>query len=341
MVGARLAPILVLAVLIWTIDAEHMKSRVHGEMKRFNLSDFKKLRREARGKTHHNRKNFLGKHTTLMIDQDDVLRKKHLDFTIETAERCTVSCERHEVCVKHTRTGNNKCVHKKYLKESHMLSKFKGHHKKNSRHHSRLMKERFGRLETRVNELDERPQNIRHKKIMAIKKAKKNGNDFVTRHRLIENMEAVDELMHLGEGRQSEISRKYPECTNKVEDIRQRLNDWFAILHTQKKEHRSKKFKRNHSKSWKPKHFRDFRTIGQCKCPASVMWERRTLDKDKNAYLDTSELTIIEDIHQEKCITPLLESCDTDKDRLLSKKEWCCCFSDPGKSDSTGRPVEL
>ncbi|XP_033746157.1 proteoglycan Cow-like [Pecten maximus] len=333
MVGSRLAPILVLTVLIWNIDAERLKSRAHGNMGRMKLADFKNLRRVAREKG-HSRKNFLGKYSAMMIDQEDVLQKKHMKFTRVKMTECSVECRGHKVCVKHTATNNTKCVPKKFLKESHRLSKFNKHLKKAKKHHNRLMKERSGHyqkfnpLESRVNELDERPQNIRHKHIMAMKKAKKNKSDFISQHRLIENMDAVDELMHLGEGSQSEISRKYPECSKKVEGIRQRLNGWFVMLHTQKKEHRGKKHMKFHSQLRKPKHYGDFRTFGQCKCSASVMWERRNLDIDENRFLNVTELAIIEDIRQEKCITPLLESCDTDKDKLLSKKEWCCCFTD-------------
>ncbi|OWF51859.1 testican-2-like [Mizuhopecten yessoensis] len=332
MVGSRLAPILVLAIMVWNVDAEHLKSRVHSKMQRLNLGDFKNLRREAKGKLHSRTHHFMGKHSALMIDQDDVIKKKHMEFTY--AKQCSVECARHEVCVKHTGTGNTKCVHKKFLKESRQLSRFNKRHRKGGKRHNHLMKEqrgfhgKYNHLESRVKELDERPNTIRNKQLKAMKKTKKHNRDFLSQHQLIENMDAVDELMHMGEGSQTEISRKYPQCVNKIEEIKRRLNGWFVSLHTQKKEHRSKKYRMNHSQIRKPKHFGDFRTFGQCNCGASVMWERRSLDKDGDTYLTNAELAILEDIHEEKCITPLLESCDTDKDKMLSKKEWCCCFTD-------------
>lgn len=311
-----------------------MKNFDKNNLGRMKLVDFKVLRREAKERAHGTKKFMHRKHSAhaVLIDQEDVLQKKHMEFSHVKRSECTTECDYHEVCVRHKATGNTKCIHKKFLKASHRLSKFNMHHKRGKKQHHRLMKEfhghskKFNPLETSVNELNERPINVRHKQIMASQK--KNKNDLISRHRLIENMDAVDELMHMGEGRKSEMERKYPECSRKVEDLRRRLNEWFVVLHEQKKEHRNKKYMKKHPLMKKPKHYGDFRAFGQCKCSSSVMWERRSLDKNEDRFLDRSELAIIEDIHQEQCITPLLESCDTDKDKLLSKKEWCCCFTD-------------
>jgi len=62
------------------------------------------------------------------------------------------------------------------------------------------------------------------------------------------------------------------------------------------------------------------------------MWNFHNIDKNRDHQLSMDEREHLEKAFQsqEKCVTPAVESCDTDHDSVISKKEWCCCFSNIG-----------
>lgn len=64
----------------------------------------------------------------------------------------------------------------------------------------------------------------------------------------------------------------------------------------------------------------------ECACQTPVSWEFNHLDLDTNGVLAGDELRDLDSNGYEHCVMPFIESCDHDKDKQLSEREWCCCF---------------
>ena len=61
-------------------------------------------------------------------------------------------------------------------------------------------------------------------------------------------------------------------------------------------------------------------------CLKPVQWMFHHLDANGDKHLSATELSDIEDIQNEKCIKPFLQSCDLDKDGKVELAEFCRCL---------------
>lgn len=61
-------------------------------------------------------------------------------------------------------------------------------------------------------------------------------------------------------------------------------------------------------------------------CLKPVQWMFHHLDNNNDGHLSETELGEIEDIQNEQCIKPFLQSCDLDKDGRVELTEFCRCL---------------
>lgn len=67
-------------------------------------------------------------------------------------------------------------------------------------------------------------------------------------------------------------------------------------------------------------------------CKNEAKWMFGHLDINSDGSLSASEMYDLEHDQNERCIKPFIDTCDMDKDSILSPREWCRCF------EKTDRP---
>jgi len=104
------------------------------------------------------------------------------------------------------------------------------------------------------------------------------------------------------------------ECSAEaLESIGNRLLDWFSVIMSDSKARKNKL-----------KVFHKVNESAGCKSEVSWMFDHLNVDGDK--LLSLHELFNIKNDHNEKCIKPFLDQCDTDGDLSINRAEWCSCF---------------
>lgn len=94
-----------------------------------------------------------------------------------------------------------------------------------------------------------------------------------------------------------------------------RLRDWFRVLH-ENGNHKRAKMQKPEKNKFEPG------ALPICKDPLGWMFSR--LDTNFDLQLDQSELSSLD--RSEPCSEAFFQSCDTQRDTVLSSTEWCACF---------------
>lgn len=299
------------------------------------------------------------KTNSLTISKDDLLNMPHLHFSRGI---CTETCKKHEVCVKDNKTQKSVCVLKSFLKESRHLFKMykKGKankfHKKVKKfwkkhgdkkfqqlHKNKFNKKGWKNRHTNVHDKINR-KGRKHPKVEVIelygetKHNKKELNKKINEGlEIMNNIEDVNSLLHDSPPVENHSNKNHHHKSchpDQLEEVRNRLAGLFAVMHQQEKEkHMSHGHKHPHHKKHKKHHHK-------CQCSRSVHWEFYKLDKDGDHSLTDKEMASLEHNRYEPCIKPLLHSCDRNQDSVLSRKEWCCCFSGIGPCSTKLMEIE-
>ncbi|KAL3877226.1 hypothetical protein ACJMK2_034962 [Sinanodonta woodiana] len=330
---------------------------------------------------------------SLSVHDSDWLKDPNLQFSTD----CKRVCPKNHICIQSTKTAEEKCVTKQYIKQGRKL--FKNFHEKKMMlkqdvtgshvvHKPEMVKKldqaeqikegyemlkdfkgekTFGKGEhphmgDKHLHPDHKHMDIQH----TLEEAEKVQNAYERYHDTyakmnhgtlhgknnVDRVEGKKHGYHHKDTVHKNIETIIPvemtgsikenkECTpSAMHEIRNRLNGWFVMLHTQKRiQHHLHKGKHPVDMIATVKHHRAPRSAtlheaieterhGHCKCSKSVMWEFRHLDEDQDNHLSNSELRVIEENHNEACIRPFLDSIDLNKDKKLIKQEWCCALAD-------------
>lgn len=61
-------------------------------------------------------------------------------------------------------------------------------------------------------------------------------------------------------------------------------------------------------------------------CKYEVRWMFKHLDSNSNGYLSSQELYELEHDQNEKCMSPFIKACNSNRDAVIDINEWCRCF---------------
>lgn len=133
------------------------------------------------------------------------------------------------------------------------------------------------------------------------------------------------------------------ECsTNEMAELPTRLIDWFHVLKINEKvkEMKDQRIEQEpvmHAEKFTDEKIRAMysqlactdqkdKEIEKAVCLKPVRWMFEHLDSNQDNALSSIELSEIEDIQNEHCIKPFLQSCDLDKDGKVELSEFCRCL---------------
>ncbi|KAL5018337.1 hypothetical protein ScPMuIL_004059 [Solemya velum] len=299
-------------------------------------------------------------HLDLIVDKDDWLTKENVQYRKGV---CLVRCKKHEVCVEDSKSKTAVCLGKHSLKEGRKLIKnfddyhLQNKHKKikpiNVDFHKKARKHRK-QMEADLLVLPDNQQGFR-KNVQLPRPYDSKDFDEDSKHTLperphvdisihAEHAKAKESIIQLESAMETITSERNASTNTAVDcqpedlrEMRKRLTGWYSLLHTQNREKKHgnrqgrrqmksgrKQFRKHLGKALTKHHEKH----GSCDCVKSVMWEMRHLDENRDHQLSQHELKQVEQNSREPCIQAFLQSCDANIDGVLSKHEWCCCFSD-------------
>lgn len=136
---------------------------------------------------------------------------------------------------------------------------------------------------------------------------------------------------------------KKQECElSEMAELPTRLIDWFHVLRINEKVEDMRIQRIEGEPIMKEENFSDEKMksmytelacsdhkdqkVEKAVCLKPVQWMFHHLDANGDNHLSASELSDIEDIQNEKCIKPFLQSCDHDKDGKVELAEFCRCL---------------
>jgi len=161
--------------------------------------------------------------------------------------------------------------------------------------------------------------------------------DFVTTHLLTENQLKQHIAKKLVKESQAETCK-----SSEMAELPARLIDWFHVLKVNEKVQEMKDQRIEQEPVMKEESFTDEKLrsmysalacseqtdkeVEKAVCLKPVQWMFRHLDGNNDEHLSETELSEIEDIQNEQCIKPFLQSCDLDKDGRVELTEFCRCL---------------